>query len=84
MAEDKGNKEKSKKEEKKVVEPTTTSIPKEKKASDKKTTSSKYVGIVVRTFRKKGKKYLKGTSYDAIGKDSYDYLIKSGYIKPKK
>ena len=80
MASDKSNKEN--KEDKKVGETPTTSSS--KNVSNKSKKPSKFVGNVLKTFRKKNKEYQRGTSYDAIDKNSFDYLVKSGFIEPIK
>tara|TARA_B110000908_G_scaffold156341_1_gene195404 strand:+ start:1510 stop:1728 length:219 start_codon:yes stop_codon:yes gene_type:complete len=43
---------------------------------------SKYVGIVLSdNFKKKDKLIPKGSKYDAIDKDSFEYLINKGIIE---
>ena len=44
----------------------------------------KYVGKVVREFRKGGEVYKIGESYNAIEENSYKYLINAGFIVSKK
>lgn len=50
----------------------------------KKTTrKSKYIGVVIKELRTKGKVYKVNDTYDAIDKGSYEYLINAGYISGK-
>lgn len=43
---------------------------------------SKYIGIVLSdSFKKKDKLIPKGSKYDAIDKDSFEYLINKGIIE---
>ena len=41
---------------------------------------SKFIGKVVREFKKKGVTHKIGETYDAIQKDSLEYLINAGYL----
>ena len=44
---------------------------------------SKFIGTVVKEFKKKDKTYKVGEAYDAIEQGSYTYLITAGYIVGK-
>ncbi len=48
----------------------------------KKTTSkkSKFTGVVIKELRTKGTTYKVGETFDAIEKDSLEYLQTAGYI----
>ena len=58
-------------------------MPKEKdKKPNNRGRKKKYIGIVAKTFVKKDTTHNKGDKYDALCEDSYNYLIKVGYLKP--